>query len=97
MGALALLAAVERCRADAVWIGRPGGQNLTRLAAQRVRLQPCVGVGCSEHNLLLMSSKIQGSHIFAMSCMHARSDLLVSVRVMHTPEREGSAMYQAVH
>ena len=90
MGALALLAAVERCRADAVWIRRPGGQNLTRLAAQRVRLQPCVGVGCSEHNLLLMCSKIQGIHIFAMACMHTPT---FCTCIIHCIQLRGKAVH----
>ena len=63
VGAVALLAAVERCRAGAAWIGRPGGQNLTRLAAQRVRLQPYVGICCGRHTVLLVCSKIQNMHI----------------------------------
>ena len=71
VGAVALLAAVERYRAGAAWIGRPGGRNLTRLAAQRVRLQLCVGICCSRHNVLLVCSKIQNMHIFLMVFMHA--------------------------
>lgn len=70
VGAVALLAAVERCRAGAAWIGRPGGRNLTRLAAQRVRLQSCVGVCCSRHNVLLVCSKIH-AYIFLTMFTHA--------------------------
>lgn len=71
-------------------VGCSGAVSCRRSLDRETRRTESHQVSYSEHNLLLMCSKIQGIHIFAMACMHAPT---FCTCIIHCMQLRGKAVH----